>query len=174
MVEYSYGLKIPKDRIAVLIGKKGEVKKELEEATKSKLKIDSNEGDVFISGEDSIGLFNAQEVIKAIGRGFNPDIAQMLLKADYVLEIVDIRDFVSDSKKARIRFKGRVIGSEGKSRRIIEEMTSCYVSVYGKTISIIGKAENAAVARSAVESLLKGSTHTSVYRFLEKKRKGLV
>ena len=36
MVEYSYELKIPKDRVAVLIGKDGEVKKSIEEDTKSK------------------------------------------------------------------------------------------------------------------------------------------
>ncbi|MCX6707311.1 MAG: KH domain-containing protein [Candidatus Woesearchaeota archaeon] len=43
-MEYSYDIKIPKDRVAVLIGKKGEVKKEIEECTKSKIKIDSKEG----------------------------------------------------------------------------------------------------------------------------------
>ena len=44
--EYRYELKIPKDRIAVLIGKNGEVKREIEELTESRIEIDSKEGDV--------------------------------------------------------------------------------------------------------------------------------
>ena len=34
--EYGYGLKIPKERIAVLIGTDGETKKQIEESTKTK------------------------------------------------------------------------------------------------------------------------------------------
>ena len=48
MVEYSYELKIPKDRVAVLIGMKGNVKKAIEEETKSKINVDSKEGDIFV------------------------------------------------------------------------------------------------------------------------------
>ena len=77
--EYSYELKIPKDRVAVLIGKSGNIKKEVEDATKSKIDIDSKEGDVIVSGMDSVGIFSAREVIKAIARGFNPETALLLL-----------------------------------------------------------------------------------------------
>ena len=172
MVEYSYELKVPKNRVAVIIGKEGSVKKDIEEATNTKLNIDSKEGDVFVSGEDALGLYTAREIIKAIGRGFNPDIAKLLLKPDYIFEIVDLREFVK-SKEAILRLKGRVIGKEGKSRRLIEELTECSVSVFGKTISIIGLPESAANARQAVESLLRGSTHANVYKWLEKRRREL-
>ena len=173
MEEYVYELKIPQDRVAVLIGKEGSVKKDLEEATKTKIKIDSQEGDVFISGDDALGLYSAREVIKAIGRGFNPDVALLLLKPDYCFEVIDIKDYAGKSKDTIIRLKGRVIGSEGKSRKLIEELTECYVCVYGKTIAIVGEPEKAQIARQAVEYLLKGSTHSSVYKFLEKKRRDI-
>ena len=172
MVEYSYELKVPKNRLAVIIGKEGSVKKELEEATKTKLSIDSKEGDIFVSGEDALGLYTAREIIKAIGRGFNPDVAKLLLKPDYVFEVVDVSEYVK-SREAMLRLKGRVIGKEGKSRRLIEELTECNVSVFGKTISIIGLPESAANARQAVESLLRGSTHANVYKWLEKRRREL-
>ena len=42
MEQYSNELKIPKERVAILIGKKGEVKKELEDRTKTKIIIDSS------------------------------------------------------------------------------------------------------------------------------------
>lgn len=171
MVEYSYELKVSKNRIAVIIGKEGSVKNEIEESTKTKLNIDSKEGDVFVSGEDALGLYTAREIIRAIGRGFNPEVAKLLLKPDYVFEVVDLSEYVGKSKDAMLRLKGRVIGREGKSRKLIEELTECKISVFGKTISIIGLPEPAANARQAIESLLRGSTHANVYKWLEKRRR---
>lgn len=169
MAEYLYDTKIPKERIAVLIGKDGITKKQIESATNIKLKIDSKEGDVFLEGEDALGLYSAREVVKAIGRGFNPDIALLLLKQDYMFEMINMLDYVK-SKNHMIRLKGRVIGAEGRSRKTIEELTETYISVYGKTIGIIGFSENVAIAKKAVESLLSGSPHSSVYKWLERRR----
>lgn len=170
MEQYSYELKIPKDRIAVLIGPKGSVKSQIEENTKTSLDIDSKEGDVVIVGEDSILLYTAREIIKAIGRGFNPDIATLLLKQDYSLEVLNIPDYVK-SKSSILRLKGRVIGKEGKSRKNIEHLTETYICVYGKTICIIGQVENVSITRRAVESILLGSPHAHVYKWLERKRR---
>lgn len=169
-MEYSYELKVPKARIAVLIGKNGEVKKSIEAETNTRIRIDSEEGDVFLKGSDAIGLYNANEVIKATARGFNPEIALLLLKGDYVFIIIDLGDYAK-TKKSMLRLKGRVIGLDGKSRRLIEELSETHIVVYGKTASIIGHSENAAIARKAIESLLMGSRHSNVYRWLEKKRK---
>lgn len=173
MEQFQYELKIPKERIAVLIGKDGITKKEIEDNTKTHLNVDSKEGEVFISGDDALGLYATREVVKAIGRGFNPDIAQLLLKQDYVFEVLSLPDYVGKSKDSMLRLKGRVIGKEGKSRKIIEELTECDICVYGKTVSIIGKSENASIAKRAVESLLKGTTHANVFKFLEKQRREL-
>ena len=53
---FAQDVKIPKERVAVLIGTKGVTKKHLQQATKTTLKV-SKEGDVTISGEDSIDVF---------------------------------------------------------------------------------------------------------------------
>ena len=169
MEEYRIELKIPKERIAVLIGKKGEIKNMLEEQTRTQIDIDSKEGDVFIRGEDSIKMFTAKEIIKAIARGFNPEHALLLLKQDYGFEIVSITDYVK-SKSHFNRLRGRVIGSEGRARKNIEELTETHICVYGKTIGIIGELSNIGLARRAIDSLLSGSTHASVYQWLEKNR----
>ena len=170
MVEYSNELKIPKERIAVLIGIKGSTKREIEKATNSKIEIDSKEGDIIVSGEDALSLMTAREVLRAIGRGFNPDIALLALKSDYTFELFNISDFAKSQNDA-IRLKGRVIGSEGKSRHQLEELTETNICVYGKTIGIIGRMENVGIAKRAVDMLLKGSTHPSVYSWLEKTRR---
>ncbi|HLC64715.1 MAG TPA: KH domain-containing protein [Candidatus Nanoarchaeia archaeon] len=171
MAEFLYELRIPRDRIAVLIGKKGDVKRDIEDSTHTKLEIDSKEGDVFLKGEDALGLFSAREVVKAIGRGFNPDIALLLLKPDYAYEVIPLNDYVKGSKNTLIRIKGRVIGKEGKARAVIEELTECRITVYGKTIGIIGLAGNTAIARRAIEALITGSRHANVYKWLERKRR---
>ncbi len=173
MEEYSYELKIPKERVAVLIGADGETKKYLEKETKTRLQIDSKEGDVFLYGTDALGLYTAREIIIAIGRGFNPEIAKLLLKPDYVFEIIHLQEHVGKSKNDLLRLKGRVIGQQGKSRRIIEELTDAYVCVFGKTISIIGSADQTLMAKRAVEMLLEGSSHANVYKWLEKKRRDM-
>jgi len=170
MPHFSYDLKIPQERIAVLIGKNGKVKKQIESATKSQISIDSKEGEIIVQGEDALGLYSTRDIIVAIGRGFNPDIALSLLKQDYSFEIINLKDYLK-SKNSIQRIRGRVIGSDGKARRIIEELTECYISVYGKTICIIGRIENTPIARRAIESLLSGSPHANVYRWLEKKRR---
>jgi ribosomal RNA assembly protein len=172
-MEYLYELRIPKDRIGALVGKEGQIKKEIETQTKTKIKIDSKEGDVFISGEDAIGLYSCREVIRAIGRGFNPEVAELLLKQDYSFELIDLKDYAGKSKDALLRIKGRVIGSEGRTRALIEELTETYVCVYGKTIGLIGLPEYTFLAKEAVEKLLGGSPHSSVYKFLEKKRRAI-
>ena len=96
--EYTYTLKIPKERIAVLIGTKGKIKLDLEKSTNTKIDVDSAEGEVTVSGQDGIALFVAREIIRAIGRGFSPEIAFLLQKQDYGLEIIPL-----EAKKAYFR-----------------------------------------------------------------------
>lgn len=169
-MEYALEIKIPKERVAVLIGKNGETKKDLEEFSSSKIEVDSKEGDVKIVGSDSLKLYAVKEVIRAIGRGFNPEIAKLLFKPDYVLEIIPLLDFVKHKGHFE-RIKGRVIGSNGKSRETIESLTDTYLSVYGKTVSVLGRAEDVVISMKAVESLLQGSPHANVYKLLEKNRR---
>jgi ribosomal RNA assembly protein len=169
---YHYELKIPKERIAVLIGKDGEVKRALEHRAHCVLRIDSKEGDVFIEGMDPLSLYTLREVIRAVGRGFNPDVASLLFKTDYLLEIIPLAD-VARTRNDELRLKGRVIGAGGKSRRVIESLTECSLCVYGKTIGIIGSADHMPLARKALEMLLSGSTHATVYRWLERQRRKL-
>ncbi|MBU0758269.1 MAG: KH domain-containing protein [Nanoarchaeota archaeon] len=166
MSEFAYELKIPRERIAVLIGKKGEQKRKLEEETNTEISVDSKEGEIFVKGSDALSLYTTRDIIKAIGRGFNPDVAQLLLKQDYCFEMVNISDYVKPNHLERI--KGRVIGTNGKTRNIIQHLTETFISVYGKTISIIGQIENVATAKRAVESIVQGSPHANVYKWLEK------
>jgi len=164
-------VRIPKERIGVLIGQDGRIKREIESRTGTRLLIDSETGEVTIEvAENPLGGLQALEVVKAIGRGFSPERAFRLFEEDQYLDIIEIKDFVGDSEKAMQRMRGRVIGESGKMRRTIEQMTGAYVSVFGKTVSIIGDPEQIRTARTAIQMLLSGSEHSSVYRFLEREK----
>ena len=170
----SQELKIPVERVAVLIGVDGSVKKNIEEKMGVSLDINSEEGDVIIKGEDSLAVFETIDVVKAIGRGFNPKVAELLFKEEYTFNLMNIQDYVGRSKKDMMRMKGRVIGREGMSRGAIEQATDTHIVVYGKTIGIIGKLENVSVARQALEMLLEGSPHGNVFKWLDLKKKDLI
>lgn len=171
MTEFAYQIKIPKERIAVFIGTKGEIKRQIEEHTKTKIDVDSKEGEITVKGEDAVLLYSTRDIIKAIARGFNPEIALMLLKQDYAFDVINLPAYDNPSQLNRI--KGRVIGANGRSRQLIEEHTETFISVYGKTISLIGTIDNVTVARRAIEMLIKGSPHSNVYRWLERMRRTL-
>lgn len=165
--------RITQERIGVLIGKKGQTKRDIEEKTKTRILVDSREGLVSVEGEDADGFLQAVEAVKAIARGFSPERAAILLEdPDLYLEIIELSDFgLNDAKMARIR--GRIIGRDGRSRSQIEDMSSTEISVYGKTVGIIGTIDQVKIAREAVEMLIKGVSHESVYSFLEKKKREL-
>jgi len=163
---------IPEDRIGVLIGKEGEIKKRIEELTGCKLRISSKTGVVKIACEDPYKFIRVQDVIKAIAHGFNPDVAIKLLEDDMTtLDIIDLTSYVSDKHLQRI--KGRIIGKEGSMRKTIEDLLNVHVSVYGKTVAILGDVESVAIAREAIERLVEGAQHSTVIKFLERKRREL-
>ena len=170
--------KIPKDRIGALIGPEGKVKQAVERKLKVELTIDSETGDVQImlapDAEDPSLLFRAQEIIAAVGRGFSPERAFRLITDEYaVLEVIDLRELFGSSPAELKRVKGRIIGQEGKTRRIVEEMTEADVSVHGHTVAIIANMDQMEVAREAIKMLLRGSQHSTVYRYLHRKRREL-
>ena len=165
-------VKIPQGRIGVLIGHNGFIKGDIERKTESRITIDSTEGDVNIEakeGGDPLKMLRVVEVIKAIGRGFSPENAFSLLDDDYLLfEVISLAQL---SPKTLNRVKGRIIGKNGKTRRVLEDLTDVKISVYGKTISMIGYADRIRTAHDAIELLIQGSPHSSVYNFLERKRR---
>jgi ribosomal RNA assembly protein len=167
-------IKVPQDRIGVIIGVEGNVKKVIEEKTGATMDVDSESGTVVIeSEEDAFKALKASEVIKAIARGFSPEKALKLLEnEDLVLDVIDL-SVIGDSPADLKRIKGRVIGKNGKTREIIEQMSGARLSVYGKTISIIGDAEQLAPVREALNMLIDGAPHGAVYGYLEKRRREL-
>ncbi|RBI63398.1 RNA-processing protein [halophilic archaeon] len=162
---------IPQDRIGVLIGEGGETMREIESQAEVRLDIDSDDGSVRIdqTGDPVLGL-KAPEIVKAIGRGFAPDVALTLLEDEMMMfDVVDI-DAVARNKNDLQRHKGRLIGENGRTRELMEELTGADVVIYGTTLGIIGNPKQVDAVRSAAEMILDGAPHGAVYSFLERKR----
>ena len=168
-------LRIPSDRIGVLIGPHGRVKRSIEEMCGVDLEVDSGSGGVSIAlkpeTSDPLEVFKAERVVLAIGRGFSPNRAFELLDEEVLLEILDLREYVGKSSSSIQRIKSRIIGEGGKTRKIIEETTGTKISVYGHTVTIIGDPVRFQAAKDAVIMLIRGRRHRTVYGFLQRKRR---
>ncbi len=155
---------IPRERMKFLEKKSV---KELEKL--AEVKIKQNE-DISIESEDSIKIMRVKLVLKAFGRGFDFNDALNLLDEDYIFESIEIREY-GKSRERILTLKGRVIGTSGKMKKMIEECSEVKVAIYEKTISIIGRWDKIMVAKQAIEMILTGSLHDTVCRFLEGRRR---
>ena len=131
---------IPEERKAVLIGRKGKIKKFIEKQTNTKIIINNN---VEIKGSYAEKIYKAMEIVKAIGRGFSPETAFNLLDDENQLNIITLK---SETKKTITRLMARVIGRNGSAKKKIEMFTDSHISVFGKTVAIISKWDKLDVA----------------------------
>jgi ribosomal RNA assembly protein len=170
-MSFQHTVKIPKERIGALIGKGGRVKQQIEKRCGVKIEIDSETGDTMImdnKSADRLEAFRAVETITAISRGFSPERAYRLFDDDeLIFQQIDLHDYTGKSPNALERIKGRVIGEGGKARRMIEELSGAYISVYGHTVCLIGNFREVKLATDAIAMLSKGSMHKTVYNMLQ-------
>lgn len=149
---------VPKERLAILIGKNGATKREIERITNTHIEIADE-----VTIEGGLEVLSAENIVTAISRGFLPEQAMRLADENNTLCIIQL----PKNKKSLSRTRARIIGKNGRSRKNIERLTRTDIVVYGKTVSIIGAYENVEYAREVLEMLVKGSKHSNVYRYLE-------
>jgi ribosomal RNA assembly protein len=149
---------VPQERVRVIEDSKvvSRLKKSLG------VKISFLDNSVSIEGE-GLELYQAKTIVKAMGRGFSPEKAYRLLEENDVLEIIELGQF--NDNKIRL-IKSRLIGTQGKAWRMIEKFSGCSMSVYGKTVALIGTYEQLNIAKEAVQMIIRGSKHSKVYGFL--------
>jgi len=163
--------KITQSRIAVIIGKGGRTRRQIEKKTGTKLEVDSEDGIVTIESDDPIAVLKTTDIVRAINRGFSPQRAYTLLEdEDVILDIVNLGSSCNTPKQME-RIRGRIIGKAGKSREQIEHLTGAELSVSGKTVAIIGEFDQVKTAKTAIEMLIEGLPHASVFSYLDRKKK---
>lgn len=111
-------------------------------------------------------VLKLREMIKAIALGFTPEQALELENDEYTLVVIDLKEYTDKPNHLR-RIKGRIIGEEGRARRTIEYLAEVHMVVGDNYVAILGKMEDVEIARRAVEMLIEGKKHNTVYKFIQ-------
>ncbi len=156
---------IPRQRAALLDKKKVS---ELEAALKCRIEVEDG-NDVLIDG-DGYWEYVARNVLMAYGRGFSIAEAMRLLAESYFFKYLNLKDALSNDKQIR-RIKARIIGSNGKTKKRIEEFSGAALSVYGNGVGVIGTEDEIEVAMAALRILVGGGMHSNAYRAMELEKK---
>ncbi|MGC8567801.1 MAG: KH domain-containing protein [Candidatus Micrarchaeia archaeon] len=155
---------IPEERAKLL--NKSKLLEKIEESIECKIEINDNV--IKISG-NAYQEFLAKNVITAFGRGFSEEESLNLLDDNYYLSIIDLK-LAFDSEKRIKQVKARVIGTNGKTKKYIENVSKTSISVYGNTIGIIGEYEDVQNAETAVKALINGDSHKLAYIKMEREK----
>ncbi len=137
--------------------------------------IDNDKGEVTIMPGNNTSfdqLIKAKNIVEAISYGFDYNDAQNLRSDDYTLEIIDLRDYVDKNKANHIsRIKARIIGEDGRAKRVLQELTDTNIVIGDRYVAILGPYENVKVAREAIEMLIRGRQHATVYKWIQNWRR---
>jgi ribosomal RNA assembly protein len=139
--------------------------------SKLKVQISNKNNNLIVTGEE-LDLFLAIKILEAIKKKFPIETSLLLLDEDYTIEDIPIKS--ETNKKNLERIRGRVIGQGGRTLKVIEELSGCYLSLHENVVSIIGSFEKMRIAENAIKSLIHGSKQANVYSYLEQARSRVV
>jgi len=151
-----------------VLGKKQQNKKRIENVMNVVLEIKGEEITIKSKKKDSVAEYLTSEILGALSTGFDFDSAIKLRDENYVFKEINLKNRVKASRLETV--KARIIGTKGKTKKVIEGLTGCSIVLADSTVSIIGTLDNVEVADKAIESLIRGSPHSVVYNYLEKSK----
>jgi len=132
---------------------------------KVKVRIGFGRGDVTVSGSE-LNEFLIEKVIQAVDFGFNVDDALLLLNDDFVLEFIEVKEHTRRKNLKDVR--ARLIGTGGKARKTIENLTGSEIVIHNNTVGVIVDSDNLDAVVQGIESLIQGAKHGNVFAYLEK------
>jgi ribosomal RNA assembly protein len=149
-----------------IFNKTGEIRKHKEELErKLKVSISITGKKVVIEG-DAMDEYESSLVLDAIDLGFSAKKALQLKDPEMTFRKINIKKFSKPQRRGDVR--SRIIGTEGKTKRTIENIGSCDMVVKGNEIGIICPAETIEETTTAIINLVRGSKQSNVYAFMEK------
>lgn len=151
-----------------LVGKKGRRIKEIKKSLGINIEIKDSKQLIINKKKCKLNDFELINIFDALAMGFPIKITLLLRDPSYIFEKINLKARLRPARRRVI--KARIIGKEGKTRKIIEEITHCYMKIFGNWIGLIGKEENLAIAKRAIEMLVQGRSHSGVYKWLEHAR----
>lgn len=137
---------------------------------KLKIRISLNKNKVTIKGSE-LNEFIVGEIIRAIEFGFEAEDALLLANENFVLEFINIKEHTRRRNLEEVR--SRVIGTEGKAKKTIEELTGAVLAINDNSVGLIVDTEHLEAAVQGIISLIQGSKHGNVFSYLEKQNAAL-
>jgi len=140
-------------------------KKKLEE--KLNVKITNRGKEIFIQGGPE-EEYIAEKVIDALNFGFPFSTAMLIKKDDFIFEIINIKDYTKRKDLKRVR--ARIIGTKGKTLKILNQLTNCYFELKDNNVGIIAPPEDLENGQKAIIAIIKGAKQSNVYGFVKRAR----
>lgn len=140
-------------------------KEAIEKATKCKISLKGKK--ICVSGK-AVNEFIAFQIIDAINFGFTTPEALVLCDENFIFEKINIKDLTK--RRDLIRIRGRIIGTRGVTKQIIENLSDCSIALKDNKVGIIGHSENIEICRQAIISIIHGKKQGKVYTYLERER----
>jgi ribosomal RNA assembly protein len=132
---------------------------------KVKVKIGFGKGSVSVRGNE-LNEYLIEQVIRAVDFGFNVDDALLLMSDDFVLEFIEVKEHTRRKNLKDVR--ARLIGTGGKARKTIENLTGSEIVIHDNTVGVIVDSDHLEAVVQGIESLIQGAKHGNVFAYLEK------
>lgn len=132
---------------------------------KTKIKISFGKGSIRLKGSE-MKEFLVEKVIQAIDFGYCADDALLLMNEDFVLEFIEVKEHTRRKNLKDVR--ARLIGTGGKARKTIENLTGSEIVISGNTVGVIVDSDHLDAVVQGIESLIQGAKHGNVFAYLEK------
>jgi len=129
------------------------------------VKITNRGKEIYLEGPAE-NEFISEKVIEALDFGFPYGTAIEIKTDDLMFEILNIKEYTKQKNLERIR--GRIIGTKGKTLKVLSDLTHCYIELKDNKVGIIGEPEFIKTAQDAIILLIQGSKTGNVYAYLEK------
>ncbi|MBM3232043.1 hypothetical protein FJZ21_01540 [Candidatus Pacearchaeota archaeon] len=152
--------------INIEISRKREIlrnKEKLEQKLNCKIKITDK---TITIDTEPFNEYEAQRVFDAINLGFSVEKSLLVLDEENDFIKINIKDYANTKNLEVVR--SRLIGTHGKTKKTVEEITKCNISIHDNLVGIIGPAEVTESALTAVTNIIKGTKQANAYKYLER------
>jgi ribosomal RNA assembly protein len=132
---------------------------------KIKIRINVKQSSLTIKGNE-VNEFLVEKILLAIDFGFDVEDALLLKDEDFNLEFINVKEHTRRKNLEEVR--ARLIGTNGKAKRTIENLTGGVIVVHENEVGFIVDSEHLEQGVQGIISLIQGAKHGNVFTYLEK------
>jgi ribosomal RNA assembly protein len=130
-----------------------------------KIAVSFGSGVVTIKGNE-LNEYLVEKIIRAVDFGFDIEDALLLLRDNFVIEFIEVREHTRRKNLRDVR--ARIIGKGGKAKKTIESLTGSEIVINKNTVGVIVDSNHLDAVIQGIESLIQGAKHGNVFAYLEK------